>query len=107
MGYPPNFNGPDRFNPWPKLKGDIKLHGGWNGDRDTLPINGKAISVEIPQTLIYEVVETPPNFKGDSQGGKKPAKLESGATVQVPFFVLEGDRIKVDTSEGKYLEKAK
>ncbi len=57
--------------------------------------------------LIYEVVETPPNFKGDSQGGKKPAKLESGATVQVPFFVLEGDRIKVDTSEGKYLEKAK
>ncbi len=69
--------------------------------------NGKAISVEIPQTFIYEVVETPPNFKGDSQGGKKPAKLESGATVQVPFFVLEGDRIKVDTSEGKYLEKAK
>ncbi len=40
--------------------------------------NGKAISVEIPQTFIYEVVETPPNFKGDSQGGKKPAKLESG-----------------------------
>jgi elongation factor P len=69
--------------------------------------NGKAISVEIPQTYTYEVVETPPNFKGDSQGGKKPAKLESGATVQVPFFVLEGDKIRVDTSEGKYLEKAK
>jgi elongation factor P len=69
--------------------------------------NGKAISVEIPQTYVYEVVETPPNFKGDSQGGKKPAKLESGATVQVPFFVLEGDKIKVDTTEGKYLEKAK
>jgi len=69
--------------------------------------NGKAISVEIPQTYIYEVIETPPNFKGDSQGGKKPAKLESGATVQVPFFILEGDKIRVDTSEGKYLEKAK
>ena len=69
--------------------------------------NGKAISVEIPQTYVYEVVETPPNFKGDSQGGKKPAKLESGATVQVPFFILEGDKIKVDTTEGKYLEKAK
>ncbi len=69
--------------------------------------NGKAISVEIPQTFVYEVVETPPNFKGDSQGGKKPATLDSGAVVQVPFFVLEGDKIKVDTVEGKYLEKAK
>jgi elongation factor P len=69
--------------------------------------NGKAISVEIPQTFVFEVVETPPNFKGDSQGGKKPATLDSGAVVQVPFFILEGDKIKVDTIEGKYLEKAK
>ena len=69
--------------------------------------NGKAISVEIAQTAVYEVVQTPPNFKGDSQGGKKPATLDSGAVVQVPFFVLEGDKIRVDTVEGKYLEKAK
>jgi elongation factor P len=69
--------------------------------------NGKAISVEIPQTAVYEVVETPPNYKGDSQGGKKPATLDSGAVVQVPFFILEGEKIKVDTIEGKYLEKAK
>ncbi len=68
--------------------------------------NGKAISVDIPQTAIYESVETPPNYKGDSQGGKKPATLDSGAVVQVPFFILEGDKIKVDTVEGKYLEKA-
>ncbi|MBD3794782.1 MAG: elongation factor P [Epsilonproteobacteria bacterium] len=69
--------------------------------------NGKAISVEIAQTVVLKVVETPPNYKGDSQGGKKPATLESGAVVQVPFFVLEGDLIKVDTVEGKYLEKVK
>ncbi|MBD3794073.1 MAG: elongation factor P [Campylobacterales bacterium] len=69
--------------------------------------NGKAISVEIPQTVVLEIVDTPPNFKGDSQGGKKPATLESGAVVQVPFFILTGDKIKVDTVEGKYLEKAK
>ena len=68
---------------------------------------GKAISVEIPQTVVLKIVETPPNFKGDSQGGKKPATLESGAVVQVPFHVLEGEMIKVDTVEGKYLEKAK
>ncbi|WP_295419571.1 elongation factor P [Sulfurovum sp.] len=69
--------------------------------------NGKAISVEIPATYVYEVVETPPNFKGDSQGGKKPATLNSGAVVQVPFHVLEGEKIKVNTVEGEYLEKAK
>ena len=69
--------------------------------------SGKAISVEIPQTITLTVVETPPNFKGDSQGGKKPATLDSGAVVQVPFFILEGQKIVVDTVEGKYLEKAK
>ena len=69
--------------------------------------NGKAISVEIPQTITLTVVDTPPNFKGDSQGGKKPATLDSGAVVQVPFFILEGQKIVVDTVEGKYLEKAK
>jgi len=69
--------------------------------------NNQAISVEIPQTVVLKIVETPPNFKGDSQGGKKPATLESGAVVQVPFFILEGESIKVDTVEGKYLEKAK
>jgi elongation factor P len=69
--------------------------------------DGQAISVEIPQTVVLKIVDTPPNFKGDSQGGKKPATLESGAVVQVPFHVLEGEMIKVDTVEGKYLEKAK
>ncbi len=69
--------------------------------------NGKAISVELPTSYVYEVVETPPNFKGDSQGGKKPATLNSGAVIQVPFHVLEGDQIKVNTETGEYLEKAK
>ncbi len=69
--------------------------------------NGNAIDVEAPATAEYEVVETPPNFKGDSQGGKKPATLNSGAVVQVPFHVLEGEKIKVDTAKGEYLEKVK
>ncbi len=76
-------------------------------EADILFHSGKAISVEIPQTITLTVVETPPNFKGDSQGGKKPATLDSGAVVQVPFFILEGQKIVVDTVEGKYLEKAK
>jgi len=69
--------------------------------------NGNPIDVEPPATAEYKIVETPPNFKGDSQGGKKPATLESGAVVQVPFHVLEGDVIRVDTQKGEYLEKVK
>ena len=67
--------------------------------------NGKAIDVEVPQTVELKIVETPPNFKGDSQGGKKPATLESGAVVQIPFHVLEGEIIRVDTTRGEYLER--
>ena len=74
---------------------------------DILFHNGKPISVEVPQTVELKIVDTPPNFKGDSQGGKKPATLESGAVVQIPFHVLEGDTIKVDTVRGEYLEKVK
>jgi elongation factor P len=54
-----------------------------------------------------KIIDTPPNFKGDSQGGRKPATLESGAVVQIPFHILEGDVIRVDTRTGEYLEKVK
>jgi len=69
--------------------------------------NGNPIGVEAPMTVELKIVETPPNFKGDSQGGKKPATLESGAVVQVPFHILEGTTIRVDTAKGEYLEKVK
>ena len=69
--------------------------------------NGEPITVEAPMTVELKIVETPPNFKGDSQGGKKPATLESGAVVQIPFHLVEDDVIKVDTRTGEYLEKVK
>lgn len=70
--------------------------------------NGKAITIDPPAQVALKVVETPPNFKGDtSSGSKKPATLETGVVVQVPYHVLEGDMIKVDTATGDYLEKAK
>jgi len=56
----------------------------------------------------FVITDTPPNFKGDtSSGSKKPATLESGAVVQVPYHVLEGDTVKVNTVDGEYLEKVK
>ena len=74
---------------------------------DMMYFNGKAITVEPPMVVELKIVETPPNFKGDSQGGRKPATLESGAVVQIPFHILEGDVIRVDTRTGEYLEKVK
>ena len=74
---------------------------------DMMFFKGEAITVEAPATVELRIVETPPNFKGDSQGGKKPATLESGAVVQIPFHIIEGDIIKCDTKTGEYLEKVK
>jgi len=71
-----------------------------------LNFQGAPILVEPPMFMVLEVVETVPGVKGDTaQGGSKPAKLESGVTVQVPLFINEGNKIKVDTREDKYIEK--
>lgn len=75
---------------------------------DILFFNGKPIGIEVPQVVELTIVETAPNFRGDTQGSnKKPATLESGAVVQVPFHVLEGEKIRVDTTKGEYLERVK
>jgi elongation factor P len=68
---------------------------------------GRVIAVELPTTVELEVTETEPGIRGDTvSGASKPAKLETGATVQVPLFVGTGDRIKVDTRSGTYLGRA-
>jgi elongation factor P len=69
---------------------------------------GKPIGVELPPSVELQVVETEPGIKGASATNvTKPAKLETGITVQVPPFIGEGEVIRVDTSEGTYLERAK
>ncbi len=68
---------------------------------------GKPISVELPATVDLTVVETEPGLKGASVSNvTKPAKLETGMVVQVPPFINEGEKIKVNTAEGTYLERA-
>jgi elongation factor P len=68
--------------------------------------NDRPIGVELPTFVALKIVETDPAFKGDTvTGGTKPAKLETGATVQVPFHLKEGDVIKVDTRDRAYVEK--
>lgn len=69
---------------------------------------GEPISVEPPMFVELEVVDTEPAFKGDTaSGGSKPAKLETGAVVKVPFHIQVGDILKVDTRTGDYIEKVK
>jgi len=64
------------------------------------------ISVELPNSVELEVVETGPGFKGDTAtAGNKPAKLETGISIQVPLFVNNGDVVRVDTRTGEYLER--
>jgi elongation factor P len=66
----------------------------------------KVIAVDLPQFVELEVTETDPGVRGDTaQGGTKPAKLETGAVVQVPLFVERGEVIKVDRTEDKYLTR--
>ncbi|MDK9692835.1 MAG: elongation factor P [Sulfurimonas sp.] len=75
---------------------------------DIIFYKGNAISVTAPEVMELLITDTPPNFKGDtSSGSRKPATLETGAVVQVPYHVLEGDTIRVNTVDCEYLEKVK
>jgi elongation factor P len=78
-----------------------------NDECSVLTYGDEAISVELPAAVVLTVVETEPGIKGDTaQGATKPAKLETGLVVTVPLFVNEGDKLKVDTRSGAYLERA-
>jgi elongation factor P len=67
---------------------------------------GRILGVDLPDTIEVSVVQTDPGLKGDTaSGGSKPATIETGAVVTVPLFINEGDRIRVDTRNGKYIER--
>ncbi|MEE8470131.1 MAG: elongation factor P [Dehalococcoidia bacterium] len=67
----------------------------------------EAIGVELPITVELAIAETGPSFKGNtSSAGTKPAVLETGITIQVPFFISTGDIVRVDTRDGSYVERA-
>ncbi len=69
---------------------------------------GQPIAVELPTFVELTVTHTEPGFKGDTAtGGSKPATLETGAVIQVPLFIEIGDRLKVDTRTGTYVERVK
>ncbi|GEN32834.1 MULTISPECIES: elongation factor P [Aneurinibacillus] len=68
---------------------------------------GEILGVQVPNTVELTVVETEPGIKGDTaSGGTKPAKMETGLVVQVPFFINEGDKLIIDTRSEQYVSRA-
>ena len=69
---------------------------------------GTLLDLELPQIMELKVAQTDPGLKGDTAtGGSKPATLETGAVINVPLFINEGELLRVDTTTGKYVERAK
>ena len=74
---------------------------------EVLVYEGKPVSVKLPVKVDLRVIESPPGIKGDTaKSGTKSAQIETGASIQVPLFINSGDRIKVDTRTGGYIERA-
>jgi len=73
---------------------------------ELLSYNDDPVGIELPLNVVLEIAETDPGFKGDTAtGGTKPAVLETGLKIHVPLFVGKGDKIRVDTRTGQYLER--
>jgi elongation factor P len=105
-----HFMDPATFEQW-EIQGDI-LADATNFLIDNMMCSilfyqGKAINIDLPNSVILEVKSCDPAVRGDTvQGATKPATLQTGHKVHVPLFMNEGDKVKVDTRTGEYLERA-
>jgi elongation factor P len=87
--------------------GDAKWYLMENEEYQVMFLDNEAIDVDLPASVILDVIETEPSARGDTVSNvTKPAKLQTGLVVKVPPFVKEGDKVKVDTRTGNYLERA-
>lgn len=88
--------------------GDATLFLTENLNVKVLFFNQQPVGVELPTFVEVAVAETEPGVRGDTaSGGNKPAILETGAVIQVPLFINQGDRVRVDTRTGEYMERVK
>lgn len=89
-----------------KVLEEVELYMKENDIIDLLTYNDEPIDVELPTSVELTVTTTDPGFKGDTAtGGSKPATLETGLVVNVPLFISEGDKLKIDTRTGEYVER--
>ncbi len=90
-----------------ELIGDAKNYLVENGTVTVTFVEEKAVSVELPSSVVLAVTDAPEGIRGDSANNvQKPVILETGITIQAPLFIKAGEKIKVDTRTGKYMERA-
>jgi elongation factor P len=90
-----------------ELVGDAKNYLVENGSVTVTFVEDKAVSVELPSSVILKVSDAPEGIRGDSSNNvQKAVVLETGITVQAPLFIKTGEKIKVDTRTGKYMDRA-
>src|SRR5882757_4477659 len=91
----------------PDIVGDAKNYLVENASVTMTFVDDKAVSIELPSSVILKVTDAPEGIRGDSANNvQKAITLETGITVQAPLFIKTGERIKVDTRDGKYMERA-
>ena len=87
--------------------GDVKYYIHENDTVDLITYNSEPIDIEIPPSVVLTIAYTEPGIKGDTaSGASKPATTDTGLTVNVPLFINIGDKVKVDTRSGSYVERA-
>ena len=101
------FMDPDTFDQipvTPEVVGDASKFLLENGEAVVARHEGEVLFIELPPSVVLEITYTEPGLQGDrSSGGTKPATVETGAEIQVPLFVEQGTKVKVDTRDGSYL----
>jgi elongation factor P len=91
----------------PEIVGDAKNYLVENGSVTVTFVEEKAVSIELPSSVVLTVSDAPEGIRGDSANNvQKSVTLETGISVQAPLFIKTGEKIKVDTRTGKYMERA-
>lgn len=91
----------------PELVGDAKNYLVENANVTMTFVDDKAVSIELPSSVILTVTDAPEGIRGDSANNvQKSITIETGITVQAPLFIKTGEKIKIDTRTGKYMERA-
>ena len=104
------FSDPETFETvtlTPELVGDARNYMVENGQVTMTFVEDKAVSIELPPSVVLSVTDAPEGIRGDSANNvQKAIVVETGITVQAPLFIKTGEKIKIDTRTGKYMERA-
>ncbi len=104
------FSDPDTYETVhinPEIVGEAQNYLTENATVTVTFVEDKVVTIELPASVILKVIESQEGIRGDSANNvQKPAKLETGITLQVPLFIKAGEKIKIDTRTGKYMERA-